>query len=232
MSDTQTLTKEQTEEVQALFNLGAHLGHKKNRLHPKAKKYLYKIVNGVSIIDLPTTVVSLEKARNAMKEAGKEGKTVLFVATKKIANQFTAELCEKNGIPYITMKWMPGLLTNFDTIMKNVHNLKSLRAARESGEWEKYVKHERIQLDKKIARLDRFYGGLVNLDKKPDILYVIDIRKEKNAVKEAKQNNLKVVAIVDTNSNPDEVHLPIVVNDDAAGVVEYVVTEIVKAYKS
>ncbi|NTU73707.1 30S ribosomal protein S2 [Candidatus Roizmanbacteria bacterium] len=230
MTDTTTLTASQTKEVETLFNLGAHLGHKKNRLHPKAKKHVYKMINGASVIDLSLTVKELEHAKNALTEAAKEGKSILLVATKKVAAQFAAELCKTNSIPSVTTKWLPGLLTNFDTIIKNVNQLRKLQEEKTTGEWEKYVKHERTQIDKKISRLTKFYGGLLLLDKKPDIMIVIDIRKEKNAIDEATSFNIPVVGLVDTNADPMLVKYPIVANDDASVVVEYILTELVNAY--
>lgn len=217
-------------ETKKLFELGAHLGHKKNRLHPKSRKYIYKIINGVSIIDLTLTVDQLEKAKKALSQAKKEGKNLLVVATKKVAAQFVAELSKEHNIPAVTSKWLPGLLTNFDTIIKNVKRLKKMQEEKTTGEWEKYVKHERIQMDKEIIKLSKFYGGLVYLEKRPDILLVVDIKKEKNAVSEARMYNLPIVALTDTNTNPELVNHPLVINDDSAEVVHYVIRELIEAY--
>jgi small subunit ribosomal protein S2 len=217
-------------DVKQLFELGAHLGHKKNRLHPKSRKFIYKIINGVSIIDLTLTVDQLTAAKKALSEAKKNEKTLLIVATKKVAAQYVAELSHEHKIPAVTSKWLPGLLTNFDTIIKNVNKLKKMQEEKTTGEWEKYVKHERTQMDKEITKLSKFYGGLVYLERRPDMLLIVDIKKEKNAVSEARMYNLPIVALTDTNTNPELVTFPIVINDDSAEVVHHVIKELVEAY--
>lgn len=217
-------------EVKELFDLGAHLGHKKNRLHPKAKKYVYRMVEGVSVIDLTKSVEMLKKAKEVLKNLAKEEKVILVVATKKISSALMTELGKKHEVSFMTSKWLPGLLTNFDTIIKNVHKLNTMRDQEKNGDWEQFVKHERMKMSKEIAKLDKLYGGLTNLKKKPDALLVLDIKKEKNAVNEAKQNNIPVIAVVDTNSNPDEVAYPIMLNDDASVVIEYVMTQLLESY--
>lgn len=217
-------------EIKALFDADLHLGHKKNRLHPKVRKFVYKIESGISIIDLTYTVKQLEAAKDFLKKVGKDNKTVLFVATKKVASQFTTDLCEKNGFSYITNKWLPGLLTNFETIIKNVKKLKELKEQKDSGQWDKLVKHERVKLNKHIMRLNKFYGGLINLEKRPDVLFVLDAKKEKNSIIEAEKMNIPVIAVIDTNANPEDVDYPIIANDDSPTAIEYLMTEIVSTY--
>jgi small subunit ribosomal protein S2 len=228
--DQQQLSKETVSQVEELFALGAHLGHKKNRLHPKARKYIYTIVNGVSVIDLTKTVGNLQEAKKTLAAAAKDGKNMLVVCTKKVANQYVLDLCMSHQVPSVTTKWLPGLLTNFDMIIKNVNKLKELIKQRDEGEWDKFVKHERMELDKKVSRLQKFYGGLIYLEKRPDIMLIVDIKKEKNAVIEAKANKLPIVAIVDTNSNPDTVDFPVVINDDSATVIQHVISDLIETY--
>jgi len=232
MTEQTNITAAETREVEKLFGLGAHLGHKKNRLHPKARRFIYKIVNGVSIIDLTKTVKYMANAKKALVKAGEENKVVLVVATKKVASHETAEAAREYGIPYITAKWLPGFLTNFETIIKNVRKMNDLRTQQVAGEWEKFVKHERIKLSKELIRLEKLYGGLSELTKRPDMLFVVDIRKEKNAVSEARRNKIPIVALADTNSNPDQVDFPIVVNDDSPAVTQAVIGDLLKAYAS
>lgn len=215
-----------TKKIQELFDAGIHLGHKKNRVHPKAKKYIYTMEKGVSIIDLPQTLAQLKNAQKFLTDSVKENLIILVVATKKVGSDYATEICEKAGIPYITTKWMSGLLTNFDTIMKNVKKLKELREEKETGSWNKLVKHERTKLDKKISKLKKFYGGLINLEKLPDILLILDTKQESNALTEAIKTKTKVVAIIDTNSNPDLVNYPIVANDDSPTAVQYLLNEL------
>jgi len=226
MKDTKDLKK-----IQELFDAGIHLGHKKNRVHPKAKKYIYKMEKGVSIIDLPQTLEQIKEAQKFLNESFKNNQTVLVVATKKVASDFAQAMCEKIGIPYVTTKWMPGLLTNFDTIMKNVKRLKELKEEKETGSWNKLVKHERTKLDKQISKLQKFYGGLINLVKTPDVLFILDTKQENNAITEAIQTNTQVVAIIDTNSNPDEIKYPIMANDDSQTAVEYLLNELIGQVK-
>ncbi len=216
--------------IEKLFAAGLHLGHKKNRLHPKARKYVYRMESGVSIIDLTHTKTQLEAARAAIKKAGDEGKKVLVVATKKVANAFARELAEAKGLPFITTKWPPGLLTNFETIIKNVKKLKSLREKTQDESFGKLVKHERMAIQKMLNRLEKFYSGIASLEKLPDLLFVVDVRKEKNAVTEANMTGTPVIAIVDTNCDPDIITYPVVANDDSPTSVQYLLTEILGAY--
>src|SRR3989339_459998 len=189
--------------IEELFKANVHLGHKKNRIHPKAKKYIYKMINGTGIIDLSQTAIQFASAKKYLKELAKENKLLLVVATKKIIGNYVAEYCDKNNIFYITSKWPPGLLTNFETIMKNVKKLNKLEDDKKNNAWEKFVKHEVVKLEKEIFKLKKIYKGITKLEKKPDALLIIDIKHEKNAVKEAKGNLLPIIAISDTNSNPE-----------------------------
>lgn len=223
MSKTNTIIEE-------MFAVGAHLGHKTNRVHPKANKFIYTIENGVSIIDLTKTNERLDKALSFINNLSKEGKILLVVVTKRVSSLFTMELCKENNIPYVSVKWPAGLLTNFDMIIKNAKKLAAMKEARDNGEWTKYVKHEQTQMAKEINRLERLYGGLVSVTKKPDALFVVDIKKEKNAVKEAHDTGIPVIALTDTNSDPDLVQFPIPANDDSATSIEYFVKKVIEAY--
>lgn len=222
--------KYNTKEIEKLFEAGAHLGHKKNRLHPKARKYVYKMVNGVAVIDLTVTAEQLHIAKEYLKDAAKSGKKLLVVGTKRVASQFVQEYCKEKGIPHITTKWMPGLLTNFETLSKNTKKMLDYEAGKMDGSWEQFVKHERTKMQKDLNRLKRLYGGIEDLKKKPDVLFIIDIKREKNALKEAKQNGIPVIAITDTNTNPDTVDYPVVANDDSPTSAHYVIESILSAY--
>lgn len=225
-----TMQNVSTKDVEQLFELGAHLGHRKSRIHPKSYKYIHKVINGVSIIDLTKTVHQLNKVRDVISEYAKDGKKILVVATKKNVAQIAAELCAKHSVPYTTSKWLPGLLTNFDTIMKNVQKMEEMIAKRDSEDSASMVKHERTQLTKQIARLERFYRGLAGMRKRPDMLLIVDVKREKNALNEAAMYKIPVSAIADTNSNPEEVTYPIVMNDDAPEVVQFVLTDLIELY--
>lgn len=219
-------------KVEELFAAGAHLGHKSNKIHPKAKKYIYTMNQGTSIIDLTKTAPLLEKAKEFVSDLAKNDKKLLVVMTKRVSVDYVNQLCKKSNIPHITIKWPAGLLTNFEMINKNVKKLNKMREEKENGDWNKFVKHEQIKLQKKLNKLEKFYGGISILDKLPDALFVVDIKKEKNAVKEAKERSIPTVAVVDTNVNPDIIEYQIPGNDDAATSIEYFVKEIIEAYNS
>jgi len=218
-------------KVEELFKLGAHLGHRKNRVHPKAKKYIYKIENQTSIIDLTRTVSLLEKAKEYVQKLKKDKKSILFVGTKRSAANIIKELGEKYGFYYITNKWPPGFLTNFEMFLKNnIQKMNKMREEKEKGEWQKFIKHEQVKLQKELKKVERVYQGVSTMEKLPDVLFIVDIKKEKNAHTEAKKLNIPVIAIVDTNVNPDLVDYPIPANDDSAETVAYIIKEIVDSY--
>lgn len=213
-----------------LFELGAHLGHRKSRLHPRSKKYVYQISDGVAIIDLEQTITQIDHAKTILSEASKEGKSLLVCATKKSVAPKATELAQSMGAHYITTKWLPGLLTNFNTISKNVKKLIELKRQRDAGEWGKYVKHEIVALEKEVYKLERLYAGVIHMTKIPDLMVIVDIKKEKNAVGEAHKSGIPVIAIVDTNCNPEEVEHPIMLNDDTPGAVEMVLTQLAQSF--
>ena len=217
-------------EIEKLFKSGAHLGHKSNRIHPKAKKYIYRIQNGISIIDLTKTISLLGKAKEFVKTLAQNDKTLLVVATKKIFSSHIFDLCQKSKISVISTKWPAGLLTNFDNIIKNVEKLKKMKDEKENGSWDKFVKHEQLKLNKQLNKLDKFYGMIINLTKLPDALFVIDAKKEKNAVIEAKKLAIPIIAVVDTNTDPTTIDYPIPANDDSAECVNYIAEEIIQSY--
>ena len=219
-----------SKQIEELFNAQAHLGHKTNRVHPKSRKFIYKIENGVSIIDLTQTVEYFARAREFASELGKTNKTFLVVATKKIASSFIEELCKSMNVPYIVTKWPAGFITNFETLLKNINKLKTMREDKETDAWKALVKHEQTKLGKELSKLERNYGGLIALDKVPDSLFIIDVKKEKNAVSEARMAGIPVIAVTDTNVNPDIIDFPIPANDDSLSSVEYIARNIIEAY--
>lgn len=219
-------------KVEELFTAGAHLGHKSNRVHPKTNKFIYSFENGVSIIDLSKTADYLEKAKKYVSELGKSEKILLVVCTKKIASNLTKELCLKNNIPFINTKWPAGLLTNFEMIIKNVKKLNTMKEEKSKGEWNKFVKHEQVKLDKDLNKLEKFYGGISSIKKLPDAIFIVDIKKEKNSVKESGEMKITTVAVTDTNANPDPINYPIPGNDDSITSIEYFLNEIIGAYST
>jgi len=217
-------------QIKELFDAKVHLGHKKNRIHPKAKKYIYTMDNGVSIIDLTKTAELLDKAEKYITSLFKEGKKLLVVATKRIASSSIEKFCKENNISYVTSKWPAGLLTNFETVRKNVRKMEEMKKAKEEKQWDKLVKHEQSALGKELIKLEKFYGGLSDLKKMPDALFIIDIKKEKNALAEARNFNLSIIAIVDTNVDPGLVNFPIPGNDDSFSSVDYLFKKTMEGY--
>lgn len=231
MVQSTRLMTDSLSRAKQLFELGAHLGHRKSRLHPRARQYVYQIIDGVSIIDLEHTVSQIDTAKQVLAEAAQENKSLLVCATKKAIAARAVELALDANVHYITTKWLPGLLTNFNTISKNVKKLIELKRQKEAGEWSKYVKHETVALEKEIRKLERLYSGITRLNKIPDIMLVVDIKREKNSVLEARSSHIPVIAIVDTNCNPDDVQFPIMLNDDTPAAVETVLAELMDAFK-
>ena len=226
------LMVDNTKIIKELFAAGSHLGHKANRVHPKTNKFIYSFENGVSIIDLTKTAGFLEKAKKYVSDLGKNKKVLLVVCTKKIASNLTKELCLKNDLPFINTKWLAGLLTNFEMIIKNVKKLNSMKEAKSKGDWSKFVKHEQVKLDKELSKLEKFYGGIAHLKKLPDAIFIIDIKKEKNSVKESGEMKVATVAVTDTNANPDPINYPIPGNDDSITSIEFFMKQILEAYAS
>jgi len=218
--------------IEKLFHLNAHLGHKKNRLHPRAKKFVYQIIDGTTIIDLVKTVELLEKAKEFLKKLAKENKKIVVVATKKNLSALIKKICQKNNISYLTNKWPAGFLTNFNTLLKNIKKLKKMNEEKQTGQWSQFVKHEQVKLNKILNRLTRLYDGVVNLEKIPDALVIVDSKKEKTALKEACRMRIPVIAIVDTNINPDPISYPIPANDDSLEAVEYLINELISSYQT
>ncbi len=210
---------------------GLHLGHKKNKVHPKANRYIHSYQNGTSIIDLFKTSELLDAALEEITRMAKDGKTILVVATKKIARQPVSSLCQEYGIPYMTNKWVPGFLTNFEEVSKNIKRMNAARVAQKDGSWDELPKHERTQLEKELNKTASVYAGVATLEKLPDAVFIVDIRKEANALKEALQSKIATFAIVDTNVNPEHVAFPIPANDDALTSIEYVTNAVVQAAK-
>lgn len=219
-----------TKQLEELFEVKAHLGHKTNRVHPKAKKNIYTVENGVSIIDLTKTASLLKTAVDFMSDLAKENKQILIVSTKKIASEKVQAMCQEHTIPYVTTKWPAGLITNFETITKNVKKLIQMKKDKAEGAWTKFVKHDRTKLEKEMLKLEKYYGGLITLEKLPDALFVVDVKKEKNAVNEATKSHILIAAIADTNVDPESVNFPIPANDDSLSSIEYIVGRIIDAY--
>ncbi|MBI4157867.1 30S ribosomal protein S2 [Candidatus Woesebacteria bacterium] len=212
-----------TISLEELLEAGAHFGHQARRWNPKMAPYLYGVQEGVHIFDLTKTKEELERALEFLSQAQKEGKVVLFVGSKKQGREKTKEVAEAVGAPYINERWLGGTITNFNAIKKSIDKLADMKEKMAAGEYkDKYTKKEILLLDREIARLERFFGGMATLTKIPDALFVLDTKKESGAVFEAKKKGITVVGIVDSNADPEEVDYPIPMNDDATKAISYV----------
>ena len=206
--------------MKQLLEAGVHFGHQTRRWNPKMKKYIFVERNGIYIIDLQKTVRKLEEAYNFMKQVGEEGGKVLFVGTKKQAQDAIKEEAERSGNYYINQRWLGGTLTNFGTIQKRVNRMKQIERMEEDGTFDVLPKKEVVQLKKQHERLEKFLGGIRDMNGLPDVMFVVDPRKERNAVAEAMKLNIPIVGIVDTNCDPDEIDYVIPANDDAIRAVK------------
>jgi len=205
-----------------LIEAGAHFGHQVRRWNPKMKKYLYGEKEGVHVFDLPKTKENLEEALEALKNASSEGKKVIFVGTKKQAKEMVAETAKEAGAYFVNERWLGGTLTNFDMIRRSVRTMKELEEDLASGEYKDRTKKEKLLLQRELERLHRFFGGLQGIEDKPAMLVIIDVKREKTAVKEANATGIEVVGIVDSNADPDGVTYPVPMNDDASKALKYV----------
>ncbi len=208
--------------MKQLLEAGVHFGHQTRRWNPKMAEYIFTERNGIYIIDLQKTVKKLDEAYNFVKEISMEGKCVLFVGTKKQAQDSIKEEAERAGAYYVNARWLGGMLTNFSTIRRRIARLKQLRAMQEDGTFDLLPKKEVIKLNLEIDRLEKFLGGIKDMPEMPGAMFIVDPRKEKIAVAEAKKLGIPVVAIVDTNCDPDEIDFVIPGNDDAIRAVKLI----------
>ena len=198
-----------------LLECGVHFGHQKRRWNPKMKKYIFGVRKNIYIIDLQKTLRHIKYAYNVVKTAAEEGKTILFVGTKKQAVEAIKEHATRCGMPYVNHRWLGGMLTNFKTIQKSIRKLEIIEKMEESGQINLLTKKERLILARRKAKLEKFIGGIRHMKTIPDMLFIIDTVKEKIAVGEANKLGLPIVAPVDTNCDPDLIDVPIPGNDDA-----------------
>jgi len=208
--------------VKQLLEAGAHFGHQTSRWHPRMKKYIFTKRNGIHIIDLEQTASMLDKACRFVYEVAAEGGKILFVGTKKQAQEAIEEASTRCGMYYVNQRWIGGVLTNFATIQARIDYLVRLEDQQSRGEFSRLPKKEALKLEEEITRLNRQMGGFKEMVNLPDVLFIIDPTKERIALAEAKRARIPVVAISDTNCNPDEIDYPIPANDDAIRAVKLV----------
>lgn len=217
--------------MQDLLEAGVHFGHQVRRWNPKMRPYIFSARDGVHVINLEQTVPMLEAACDFVKKVGEAGGKIIFLGSKKQAKQIVLEHARTAGAMYVVERWIGGLLTNFDQTQKSIRKLKENKAKREAGEFKDRTKKEQLLIDREITKLERFYGGIVDMDKIPDALFVIDVRREENACREAKKKNVPVVAICDTNADLFLVDYVIPGNDDAIKAIDIITRTVADAYR-
>jgi ribosomal protein S2, bacterial type len=215
--------------MKQLLEAGVHFGHQTRRWNPKMEKYIFTERNGIYIIDLQKTVKKVEEAYNFVKSVAETGGTILFVGTKKQAQDSVKEEAERCGMYWINQRWLGGTLTNFQTIQKRIARLHELERMQEDGTFDLLPKKEVIILRKEQERLEKFLGGIKHMKQLPDALFVIDPRKERIAVAEARKLGIPIVGIVDTNCDPDEIDYVIPGNDDAIRAVKLLTSKMADA---
>jgi len=208
-------------ELQEMLAAAVHFGHQTHKWNPKMKRYLYGVREGIHVFDLQKTFDALQNALAFLQKSVAEGKTILFVSTKQQAAAIVEDVAKKCDMPYVTHKWIGGLLTNYSTVKTRIKHFSTLLEQEASGEFEKYTKKEASKMKKEIEKLQIAFGGLRNMKKVPSVVFVIDCVRDNIAVKEAKKLNIPVVAITDSNADPDEVDYPIPGNDDAVKSLKY-----------
>src|SRR5690606_2014952 len=216
---------------QELLDAGAHFGHLKRKWNPNMEPYIFMEKNGIHIIDLQKTIVKMDEAAAAIKQISKSGRKILFVATKKQAKELVAEQVKSVGMPYVTERWPGGMLTNFPTIRKAVKKMMSIDKMAKDPSWENLSKREKLQIGRQRAKLEKILGSIADLNRLPAALFIVDIMKEKIAVREAQRLGIPVFAIVDTNSNPEGIDFVIPANDDASQSIKLIVGAMVEAVR-
>jgi small subunit ribosomal protein S2 len=215
--------------LKQLLEAGAHFGHHTSYWHPKAKKYIFTERNGIHIIDLEQTVVMLEKARAFVQDLAARGQSILFVGTKKQAQQTIEEEATRCGMSYVNQRWLGGMLTNFAVIQARIDHMVRLENSRDKGELDSLPKKERVKIDKEIGHLNTQMGGFKEMTTLPKAIFIADPIKDKIAMTEAKRLGIPAIAIVDTNCNPDGIDYPIPANDDAVKTIRLVSSKIADA---
>ena len=215
--------------MKQLLEAGVHFGHQTRRWNPKMAEYIYCERNGIYIIDLQKTVGKLEEAYNFVRDLSAKGETILFVGTKKQAAEAVREEADRCGMYYVNARWLGGMLTNFKTMRTRIDRLAQLKKMQEDGTFDMLPKKEVMKLLTEMEKLEKYMGGVKNMNKLPGAMFVVDPRKEHNAISEARKLGIPVVAIVDTNCDPDEVDYVIPANDDAIRAIRLIASTMANA---
>jgi len=215
-----------------MAQLGVHFGHRTSRIHPKMAPFLYGIRNSVHIIDLEKTKEKFKEALKFIQELISENKILLLVGTKIQAKELIKNVATECGLPYVNERWLGGTFTNFETIKNRIEYFKDLEKKKAGGELEKYTKKERAKIDQELKDFEFKFGGIKNLERLPDAIFVLDMKKDDLAVKEARMKGIKVIGISDTNCDPTLADFPIPANDDAISSLKYILEKVKEAIKN
>jgi len=218
-------------EFKQLLDAGVHFGHLKRKWNPAMAPYIFMEKNGIHIIDLQKTIVKIDEAAEALKQISRSGRKVLFVATKKQAKVIVAEKVSAVNMPYVAERWPGGMLTNFPTIRKAVKKMSSIDKLIKDAAWDNLSKREKLQITRQRAKLEKVLGSIVDLTRLPAALFIVDVLKEKIAVREAQRLSIPIFAMVDTNSNPEGIDFIIPANDDASQSIDLIITTMCEAIK-
>jgi len=221
----------QDQTIDAMFKAGAHYGYQKSRRHPSTTPYIFGTKNNVDIINIEKTKELFDKAMTEIKAYAGSGKTILFVGTKPEARQSVVETALAINMPYVSERWVGGILTNFYEIKKRISKLLDLRSQKEKGEFDKYTKKEKLLIAKEMDDMTKNFQGLTGLSKVPDALFVIDPKKEHIAITEAKKMNIPVISVLNTDCNLKEVKFPIISNDASVSSINFFLEKIKESYK-
>lgn len=216
--------------MQDLLEAGVHFGHQVRRWNPKMRSFIFTAREGVHVIDLEKTYAKLGEACEFVKSVGAAGGVIIFLGSKKQARSIIVEEAQRCGAKFITERWIGGLVTNYEQTGKNIKKLADLKAKKEAGEFKERTKKENLLIDREIAKLERLYGGVAGLEKLPDAIFIVDVRKEENAAREAKKREIPVVAIADTNVDLDLIDYPIPGNDDAIKAIRIITAAVADSY--
>lgn len=216
--------------LEKMLKAGLHFGHKDSRWNPRMQPYIFGTRNGVHIVDLEKTKVHFEKALDFLSEIAAKDGIILLIGTKKQAKNLVKSVAEKIGMPYVNERWLGGTFTNFNTISKRIKYLLETREGLQKGKFNQHTKLERLKLKKEVEKLEEKMGGLANMKRLPDAVFILDIKKDKIALKEAKKSGVKVVALVDTNCDPTSIDYPIPANDDALSALKYTLGVFLKKF--
>ncbi len=221
-----TKEKSLNPETEAMVKAGLHFGSVVSKINPKMKPFLYGVRNGVHIIDVDKTAEKLKEALDFIKNLVSERKIILLVGTTVQSKELIKSIAVECNLPYVSQRWLGGTLSNFEIIRKRVQYFIDLEQKKKEGELDKYTKKEQAQLNKELAKLETKFGGIKSLSKMPDAVFVINTRADYLAIKEARQKNIKVIAVVDTDGDPSEIDYPVPANDDAVSSVAYILNRV------